>query len=81
MAAEVVQAPNDKQQLVAMVEQVERNTGALPQVASADAGYFSEQAIEKLEAMGSARSRMRAVFGDSCSAAWRTCAQSSTSSR
>ena len=49
--AYVVQAPNDKQQLTAMLEQVEHNVG-LPDVTSADAGYFSEQAIEACESKG-----------------------------
>ena len=51
VAAEVVQAPNDKQQLPARLEQVEPNVG-LPDVTSADAGYFSEQAIEACESIG-----------------------------
>lgn len=52
VAAEVVQESNDKQQLVPMAEQVKRNVGRLPDVTSADAGYFAEHAIETLEQMG-----------------------------
>jgi hypothetical protein len=51
VAAEVVQAPNDKQQLPPMLQQVEPNVG-LPDVTSADRGYFSEQAIEACESKG-----------------------------
>lgn len=42
VAAEVVQATNDKQQLVPMVEQVEANFGQKPAAVSADSGYWSE---------------------------------------
>lgn len=42
VAAEVVQATNDKQQLAPMVEQVEANLGQKPAAVSADSGYWSE---------------------------------------
>jgi transposase len=45
VAAAVTQQTNDKQQLVAMMLQAIENTGEAPQVASADAGYFSAAAI------------------------------------
>src|SRR4029077_15689011 len=51
VAADVVQSPNDKQQLEPMLEQVERNVG-LPQVSTADAGSYGEATIEKLQATG-----------------------------
>jgi transposase len=52
VATEVLQEPNDKQQLVPMTEQVKQNVGRVPDVTSADAGYFAEHAIETLEQMG-----------------------------
>ena len=42
VAAEVVQATNDKQQLVPLVEQAEANLGQKPAAVSADSGYWSE---------------------------------------
>ena len=42
VAAEVVQATNDKQQLVPMVEQMKANLGQKPAAISADSGYWSE---------------------------------------
>jgi len=45
VAAEVVQAPTDKQQLVPMLEAVEENMGRKPEQASADSGYFSTAAV------------------------------------
>ena len=45
VAADVTQESNDKQQLVPMLEQVERNTGKRPAQGLADAGYFSEGAV------------------------------------
>jgi hypothetical protein len=47
----VVQAPNDKQQLTPMLEQVVQQVGS-PAATSADAGYYGEQAIEALERPG-----------------------------
>lgn len=45
VAADVVQAPTDKQQLVPMLEAVEKNAGRKPEQASADSGYFSTAAV------------------------------------
>jgi transposase len=47
VAAAVTQETNDKRQLVPMLAAVAQNVGALPAKASADAGYFSEEAIAK----------------------------------
>ena len=41
----VTQAPNDKEQLVPMLLRVQEQAGALPESASADAGYFGAKAI------------------------------------
>jgi hypothetical protein len=45
VAAAVTQEANDKQQLVPLLSQVGQNCGAVPTVASADSGYFSEAAV------------------------------------
>ena len=45
VAAAVTQQPNDKQQLVPMVEEVQAMTGQQPQQVTADAGYFSEKSV------------------------------------
>jgi len=45
VAAALTQQANDKQQLVAMLMEVEKNTGEKPNQASADAGYFSQAQI------------------------------------
>jgi transposase len=45
VAAAVTQQTNDKQQLVPMMHKTIENTGRAPQVASADAGYFSAAAV------------------------------------
>jgi len=45
VAATVVQASNDQQQLVPVLEVVAQNLGRLPQRVSADAGYFSTAAV------------------------------------
>jgi hypothetical protein len=42
VAADLVQATNDKQQLAPMVKQTATNLGAKPTAVSADAGYWSE---------------------------------------
>jgi hypothetical protein len=49
VAAEVVQEANDKAQLVPMVEAVADNLGETPELVSADAGYWSEEAVEQVE--------------------------------
>jgi transposase len=46
VATEVTQAPNDKRELVPMAEAIVANVGELAQTTSADAGYFSEEAVE-----------------------------------
>ena len=45
VAATVVQAGNDQQQLVPVLEAVAQNLGRLPERVSADAGYFSTAAV------------------------------------
>jgi transposase len=52
VAAEVVQAGNDKAQLVPMVQQVCENVEETPLIFSADAGYWAEAALETLEQSG-----------------------------
>ena len=49
VAAEVVQASNDKEQLVPMVEAVASNCEEVPGAVSADAGYWSEANAERME--------------------------------
>ncbi len=46
VAADVTQHANDKRELIPLIEQVERNTGMLPEAVLADAGYFSEGNVE-----------------------------------
>ena len=45
VAAEITQQANDKKQLVPMMQAVEKNLGQKPEHVTADAGYFSEQAV------------------------------------
>lgn len=45
VAVGVTQQMNDKQQLVPMLKKVEENMQRLPEAASADAGYFSDEAV------------------------------------
>jgi hypothetical protein len=52
VAADVTQHPNDKQQLAPMMAKVQQSVGGMPETTSADAGYFSEEAIEAVEKMG-----------------------------
>jgi len=52
LAAEVTDQPSDKGQAVPMMEQVKGNTGGLPREMSADAGYFSSEAVKDLTAEG-----------------------------
>ena len=49
VAAVVVQASNDKQQLIPMVEAVADNCEEVPGAVSADAGYWSEDNAERME--------------------------------
>ncbi|MEW6349681.1 MAG: transposase [Thermodesulfobacteriota bacterium] len=46
VAADVVQAPNDKEQLVPMRDKIEENTGKRPQRVLADNGFFSQANVE-----------------------------------
>jgi transposase len=52
VAQAVVQEPNDRQQLAPMLAQVERNLGRAPELTTADAGYWNEAEIGKLQAAG-----------------------------
>ena len=48
VAAQATNQTSDKQQAVAMVEKAIDNVGAVPKEVSADAGYYSAQAVEGL---------------------------------
>lgn len=52
VAAAVTQQGNDKLQLTPVTEQVIENTGTCPAAVTADAGYYSQQAVAELEALG-----------------------------
>jgi transposase len=52
VAAEVTNKPTDRGQAEPMMEIVKLNTGQLPRQMSADAGYFSSDAVNNLSAMG-----------------------------
>ena len=52
VAVNLTQQTNDKRQLEPMAQQIVRNVERLADTTSADAGYFSEQAIKAVEAMG-----------------------------
>ena len=52
VAAEVTDQPSDRGQAVPMMGQVKANTGELPREMSADAGYFSSEAVKDLTAAG-----------------------------
>ncbi len=52
VAAEVTECPSDRGQAVPMMEQVKTNTGTVPREMSADAGYFSSNAVKDLTADG-----------------------------
>ena len=45
-------ASKHKAQALPLVQQIKANTGSLPKEASADAGYYSAQAVEELYALG-----------------------------
>jgi transposase len=45
VGAKVVQAGNDQQQLVPVLQEAARNLGRMPEVVSADGGYFSTAAL------------------------------------
>ena len=52
IAADVTQASNDKQQAQPLFQQAIANTGQVPTIASLDAGYFSEEHVLTLTALG-----------------------------
>jgi len=52
VAAEVTNKPTDRGQAEPMMEVVKVNTGKLPRQMSADAGYFSSDAVKNLTAQG-----------------------------
>jgi transposase len=52
VAAEVSQDTNDKHQLASMLEQVKQNTGAKPQAASADNGYWDPKQVSDPRVQG-----------------------------
>src|ERR1700736_82472 len=49
VAAALTNSSNDQPSLVPMIDQIERNTGASPQLVLADTGYASEEAFRNLE--------------------------------
>ena len=52
MAARATNQPSDKGQAVSMIEETVSNTGEVPKEVSADAGYYSAQAVDGLYALG-----------------------------
>jgi transposase len=52
VAADVLQKASDQRELVPMVEQVEERVGEKPKVVSADAGYWVNEDIKRLEGEG-----------------------------
>jgi transposase len=52
VAAEITNKPSDRGQAEPMMEAVKANTGQLPRQVSADAGYFSSEAVNNLAALG-----------------------------
>ena len=52
IAADVTQAPNDKQQAQPLLQQAIANTDQVPKIASLDAGYCSEDHVHALTAWG-----------------------------
>ena len=52
IAADVTQASNDKQQAQPLLQQAIANTGQVPTIASLDAGYYSEENVHALPALG-----------------------------
>ena len=51
VATRATNVASDKQQAVVMIEEVIANTGAVPKEVSADAGYYSAQAVADLQAL------------------------------
>jgi hypothetical protein len=52
VAAEITNQPSDKGQAEPMMQAVKANTGQLPRQMSADAGYFSSEAVQTLTSDG-----------------------------
>ena len=52
VATRATNVASDKQQAVVMIEEVIANTGEVPKEVSADAGYYSAQAVADLQALG-----------------------------
>ena len=52
VAARATDLTSDKQQAAAMIAETIDNTGAVPKEVSADAGYYSAQAVADLQALG-----------------------------
>jgi len=52
IAADVTQTQNDKWQVQPLLQQAIANTGQAPKTASLDAGYFSENNVQALTALG-----------------------------
>lgn len=61
IAADVTQAPNDKQQAQPLLQQAIANTGQVPKTASLDAGYYSENNVHALTA-GAGPGRFRGAL-------------------
>ncbi len=52
VAAQATNQTSDQQQAVAMMAETISNTGVVPKEVSADAGYYSAQAVDGLQALG-----------------------------
>lgn len=52
VAARVTNRPSDRAQALPLIQDIEANTGALPKEASADAGYYSAEAVGELHDLG-----------------------------
>jgi hypothetical protein len=52
VACDATAQSNDKKQLEPLVKQIETNLGALPKKASADSGYYSEDNVKAIRALG-----------------------------
>ena len=52
VAARATNQPSDKQQAVVIVEEAIGNVGTVPREVSADAGYYSDKAVEELYDLG-----------------------------
>ncbi|WP_367306862.1 IS1182 family transposase [Alicyclobacillus acidocaldarius] len=52
VATEVINSPSDAKVLRTMVEMAKQNTGRIPKKLSGDAGYYAQEDVEWMEAMG-----------------------------